>query len=183
MMLDRFFDVRDKESGVEINKQGVVALRSAKVTAVSGNTITVTETLGAVVLTWTVTTDAATLLQAKNGATITMANIVVGDIVTIKGVFQSGNTLSVKATLVRDISRIPAVLTQVPGSATPTSLVMTIGGVAQTVTISPTTVVLNSAWTPVALSTFLANDVVRVFGYVPTGSTTITGIVLRNTSR
>jgi hypothetical protein len=146
-----------------------------------------------------VTTDAATLLQAKNGATITMANIVVGDIVTIKGVFQSGNTLSVKATLVRDISRIPAVvtppvatgvqqtyegvLTQVPGSATPTSLVMTIGGVAQTVTISPTTVVLNSAWTPVALSTFLANDVVRVFGYVPTGSTTITGIVLRNTSR
>jgi hypothetical protein len=196
--MDRFFDARDQGKGVEIAADGSTTLRGAKVVSVSGTTITVSETLGATTLTWTIITDGTTQLQSKNGSGIVITDIVAGDTITVKGAFQTGSTLSVKATMVRDITKVPSVvttpvgsaqqtyegvLTQIPGSAAPTSLVMTVGGVAQTVTISSTTVVLNNAWAPVALNTFVANDTVRVYGYIPSGVTTITGIVLRNVSR
>jgi hypothetical protein len=75
------------------------------------------------------------------------------------------------------------VLSVVPGAALPTSLTMTIGSTQQQVALSATTVVLNKDWTPIALSSFVAGDTVRVFGYIPANSSTLNAIVVRNTTR
>lgn len=191
----KFIDAKDAETNIEIKKDGTVNMRGAKVTALSGSVITVTETLGAAVLSWSVTTDAATKLESKNGKAITLADIAVGDVLTVKGVMQSGNTFAVKATTVRNISKAvtPVVvntqqtfegtLSVVPGASLPTVLTMTIGSTQQQVNLTATTVVLNKDWTPLALSSFVAGDKVRVFGYIPASSSAITGIVLRNTTR
>ncbi len=191
----KFIDARDAETGVEIKKDGTVQLRGAKVASISGQAVTVTETLGAAVLSWTINTDSTTKFEAKNGKEIALADIAVGDVVTIKGALQSGNTFVVKATTIRDISKAvtPVVvnaqqtfegtLTVVPGASLPSTLTMTIGSTQQQVNLSATTVVLNKDWTPLALSSFVAGDKIRVFGYIPASSSSITGIVLRNTTR
>ena len=191
----KFIDARDAETGVEIKQDGSVVLRGAKVSALSGNMVTVTETLGTTTLSWSVTTDANTKFEAKNAKAITLADIAVGDVVTVKGKMQSGGSLSLTATTIRDISKAltPVVvntqqtfegtLNVVPGSALPTTLTMTIGSTQQQVSLSTATVVLNKDWTPLSLSSFVAGDTVRVFGYIPANSNVITGIVLRNTTR
>jgi hypothetical protein len=191
----RYVDSNDANTNVDINKNGVVSIRGGKVVAISGNQIVVSSTLGSSVLTWTGSIDSTTKLEAKNGKTIELANIAVGDVVTVKGTMNSGSGLSFKTSLIRDISKayVPVVantkqifegkLTALPGSTTPTSITMMIGNTAQVVSISPTTLILNSSWLPVGLSTFQLNDQVRVFGFVPSGSNVVTGLVLRNATR
>jgi Domain of unknown function (DUF5666) len=191
----KFIDARDAETNIEIKQDGTVQIRGAKVTSVSGNAITITETLGASVLTWTVTTDTATKLESKNGKVLTIADFAAGDVVTVKGKMQSGSALAVTATTVRNISKAltPVVvntqqtfegtLTVLPGSALPTSLTMTIGSTQQQVALSTATVVLNKDWTPIALSSFAAGDTVRVFGYIPASGSILNAIVVRNTTR
>jgi hypothetical protein len=193
---DRFIDRRDNETGIEFKKDGSVTLRGAKVTAVSGATLTVTETYGPAILSWTVQASGAQV-QTRNGSAITLADVVVGDTVTVKGTLVSGSTFAVTATLVRDITKAPTAppisntaqqifegtLSVLPGAALPTSLTLTVGGVAKMVNVSTTTTLLNASWAAVALSLFQIGDTVRVFGFVPSGSTAITGLVVRNTSR
>jgi hypothetical protein len=191
----KFIDARDAETNIEIKQDGTAQIRGAKVTSVSGNAITITETLGASVLTWTVTTDSATKLESKNGKVLAITDFTAGDVVTIKGKMQSGSALAVTATTVRNISKaitpvvvntqqtFEGVLSVVPGAALPTSLTMTIGSTQQQVALSATTVVLNKDWTPIALSSFVAGDTVRVFGYIPANSSTLNAIVVRNTTR
>lgn len=191
----KFIDARDAETNLEIKQDGTVQLRGAKVASISGNALTVTETLGASTLTWTITTDATTKLESKNGKALTMTDFAVGDVVTVKGKMQSGSALAATATTVRNISKAltPVVvntqqtfegtLSVVPGTTLPTSLSMTIGSTQQQVALSATTVVLNKDWTPIALSSFVAGDTVRVFGYIPASSSTLNAIVVRNTTR
>ncbi len=191
----KYVDSNDANTNVDINRNGVVSIRGGKVVAISGNQIVVSSTLGSSVLTWSGSIDSATKLEAKNGRTIVLTDITVGDTVTVKGTMNSGSGLSFKTSLIRDISKayVPVVtntkqifegkLTVLPGSTTPTTITMMIGNTAQVVSISPTTLILNSSWLPVALSTFQLNDQVRIFGFVPTGSSTVTGLVFRNATR
>ncbi len=191
----KFIDARDAETNIEIKQDGTVQMRGAKVASISGNALTVTETLGATTLTWTVTIDTTTKLESKNGKVLPITDFAVGDVVTVKGKMQSGSALAVTATTVRNISKAltPVVvntqqtfegkLTVVPGAALPTSLTMTIGTTQQQVALSATTVVLNKDWTPTPLSSFVAGDTVRVFGYIPASSSTLNAIVVRNTTR
>lgn len=191
----KFIDVRDAETNIEIKKDGLVNMRGAKVTAISGATISVSETLGSAVLSWTITTDAATKFDSKNGKVITLADIAVGDVLTVKGLIQSGNALALKATSVRNISKavtpvvintqqtFEGILSVAPGTSLPTTLTMTIGTSQQQVNLSSAIVVLNKDWVPLALNSFVVGDTVRVFGYIPASSSTITGIVVRNTTR
>lgn len=193
---DTFADKRDKETGVEIKNDGTAVLRGAKVTAISGSTLTITETLGTTTLSWTVTTTGTTKFEAKNGTTIALGDIAIGDTVTVKGPLVSGSSLALTATLVRDITKVPTptpaansqqifegTLSVLPGASLPTTLTLTLGATAQVVNLSASTTVLNTAWAPVTLSTFQTGDRVRVFGYIPTGSTAVTALVVRNVTR
>lgn len=86
---------------VAITDSGNVLVRGAKVTAVSGSTITVTTTAGASTLTWTVTTDSSTAFSASTGGSSSLGAISVGDTISFVGTL-SGSSLSVKASAVKD---------------------------------------------------------------------------------
>jgi hypothetical protein len=86
---------------VAVTDSGNVLVRGAKVTAVSGSTITAVTTAGASTLTWTVTTDGSTSFITSSGSGSSLGTISVGDIVSFAGAL-SGSGLSVKATAVKD---------------------------------------------------------------------------------
>ena len=86
---------------VAIADSGNVLVRGAKVTAISGSTITAVTTAGASTLTWTVTTDGSTSFVTSTGSGSSLAQISVGDTVSFAGAL-SGTGLSVKATAVKD---------------------------------------------------------------------------------
>jgi len=191
----KYFDSNDSGKNASIDKNGQVVLRGAVVTSISGNLITVTTSLGPTTLTWTGNYDSSTKLEAKNGKAIDISQITVGDTVTIKGTMNSGSSLSLKVSLIRDVSKsvttvtpntkqvFEGKLTALPGASAPTTITMTIGSTAQVVNLSAITILLNKLWTPTTLGNFQIGDTVRVFGYVPTGSTAVTGLVLRNATR
>ena len=86
---------------VAINASGNVLVRGAKVTGISGSTLTVTTTAGASTLSWAVTTDGSTAFVTSVGAGSSLAQISVGDTVSFAGAL-TGTGLSVKATAVKD---------------------------------------------------------------------------------
>lgn len=86
---------------VTITDSGNALVRGGKVTAVSGNTITVTTTAGASTLTWTVTTDSSTSFLTSAGSGSSIGQISVGDTISFAGAL-SGTGLTVKATAVKD---------------------------------------------------------------------------------
>src|SRR3989344_2009749 len=86
---------------VAINASGNVLVRGAKVTGISGSTLTVTTTAGASTLSWAVTTDSSTVFVTSAGAGSSLAQISVGDTVSFAGAL-TGTGLSVKATAVKD---------------------------------------------------------------------------------
>ena len=86
---------------VVIGETGTVLVRGAKVTGLSGSTITVTTTAGASILSWAVTTDSSTAFVISNGSGSSLSAISVGDTVSFAGTL-SGTGLSVKATAVKD---------------------------------------------------------------------------------
>ena len=86
---------------VAIADSGNVLVRGAKVTAISGSTITAVTTAGASTLTWTVTTDGSTSFVTSTGSGSSLAQISVGDTISFAGAL-SGTGLSVKATAVKD---------------------------------------------------------------------------------
>lgn len=191
----KYIESSDAGKNVDINKNGTVVIRGGVITSISGNMIVVSTTLGSSVLTWTGNFDSSTKLESKNGKAIDLSQITVGDTVTIKGTMNSGSSLSLKVSLIRDISKAvtPVVantkqvfegkLTAQAGNTIPTTITMLIGSTPQVVNLSSLTILLNKAWGVVSLSNFQIGDTVRVFGFVPTGSTSVTALVLRNASR
>jgi tartrate dehydratase beta subunit/fumarate hydratase class I family protein len=191
----KYIEANDAGKNVDINKNGEVVLRGGVVTSISGNMIVVSTTLGSSVLTWTGNFDSSTKLESKNGKAIDLSQITVGDTVTIKGTMNSGSALSIKVSLIRDVSKAvtPVVintkqvfegkLTATSGNTTPTTITMMIGSTPQVVNLSSITILLNKAWGVMSLSNFQIGDTVRVFGFVPTGTTSVTALVLRNASR
>ncbi len=193
-----YVDQNDASTNLEIGNDGSVVMRGATVSSISGNTVYVNSVLGSATLTWTVTLDGNTKLEARNGRTIQLGDIAAGDKVTVKGVMLSGSSLSLRATLVRDITKAsqttPVVnngskqtfqgrLVSVASNGLPTSVVVTIGNTNTTVNLGATTILLNNAWGVIPMTTFQVGDTVRVFGYIPSGTNQITCLVLRTTSR
>lgn len=89
---------------VAITHNGDVLVRGAKVTAVSGNTISATTLWGATTLSWSVVTDTGTMFSNRSGNT-TIADIAVGDTVSFAGKWNAGTSLSVHARAVKDWTR------------------------------------------------------------------------------
>ncbi|MFN4181508.1 MAG: hypothetical protein ACK4FA_02340, partial [Candidatus Paceibacteria bacterium] len=100
---------------VHINDNGSVLVRGAKVTAVSGNTITaITEWNGASV-SWNINTDTATkFIELKNGQS-SVSDVKVGDFVSFSGNLMAGSTFTVQAKQVKNWSVAPKVKTTVEG--------------------------------------------------------------------
>ncbi len=86
---------------VAINASGNVLVRGAKVTGVSGSTLTVVTTAGASTLSWAVTTDSGTAFVTSGGSGSSLGQISVGDTVSFAGAL-TGSGLSVKASAVKD---------------------------------------------------------------------------------
>jgi hypothetical protein len=148
-----------------------------------------------VTLTVTGTITSTTKIESKNGKPLVVSDIAVGDSVTMKGGMVSGNSFVFNATVIRNISKVftPIVtdtrqvfegtVQVLPGAVLPTTVTILIGSTPQVVNVTQSATVLNTAWSPIALSLFQSGDAVRVFGYIPAGSTSVTGLVIRNISR
>jgi hypothetical protein len=90
---------------VHIYDNGAVLVRGAKVTAVSGNTISATTALGGTNLNWTVSTDSSTQFVGHSGGQAGVAAISVGDFVSFNGnLVASTAGLTVNAKTLKDWS-------------------------------------------------------------------------------
>ncbi|MBI5457677.1 hypothetical protein HY971_03065 [Candidatus Kaiserbacteria bacterium] len=99
-------DIRDtrplaQRVEIAITDSGNVLVRGAKVTGITGSTLTVTTTAGSSTLSWAVTTNSSTVFVTSTGSGSSLGAISVGDTVSFVGVL-SGNGLSVNATAVKD---------------------------------------------------------------------------------
>lgn len=86
---------------IAITDAGNVLVRGAKVTGITGSTLTVTTTAGSSTLSWAVTTGTSTAFVTSTGSASSLGAISVGDTVSFAGML-SGNGLSVNATTVKD---------------------------------------------------------------------------------
>ncbi len=171
---------------VHINDNGSVLVRGAKVTAVSGTTITaITEWNGASV-SWNLNSDANTkFINLKNGQS-SVSDVKVGDFVSFSGDMMAGATFTIKAKQVKNWSVTPAVKTTVEGkiesiagTTVPTTFTLKAGDKVYTVKLSATTSVLNAKWLTANLASFQVGNQVRVHGLVNTDNT-IDATVVRN---
>lgn len=95
---------RGSATQVTITNGGRVLVGGAKVTAVSGSTVTATTLLGGTTLSWTITTDSTTTFSNRGGSNALFSDIAVGDTVSVAGSLNSGSSLSVRATTIKEWS-------------------------------------------------------------------------------
>lgn len=99
--------IRDKDMATPaayFDAKGKVALFGAKVTSVSGTSLTAAETWGATTLSWAINA-ASTTISAKGTAVLPLSDIAVGDTVNVRGSLDTSAANTIDASLVRDISR------------------------------------------------------------------------------
>ena len=90
---------------VHIADDGKVVVRGAKVTAISGNTISASTVWGLTTLSWTITSDAFTHFLRHSGGQSALSEISVGDFVSFQGqMITTGANLSVTATVIKNWS-------------------------------------------------------------------------------
>ena len=88
-----------------INNDGSVLIRGAKITAISGSSLMVSQTWGAYVSTWTINTGPSTEIIRRYGGVSSFAEFAVGDYVAAKGMLDTTKTQStITAKVVRDYS-------------------------------------------------------------------------------
>ena len=88
---------------VHIANNGLMLLRGARVTSVSGNTIRVTLSWGSSDFTWVLLTDSGTTFLTASGEKQALSDIRVGDIVTATGTLnESGSSSVISADFVRE---------------------------------------------------------------------------------
>jgi hypothetical protein len=88
----------------QFSAKGKVALLNAKVTSISGASLTAVETWGATTLSWAVNA-ASTTVSAKDGATLPLSSIAVGDTVNIHGSLDATVADTINASRVHDTAR------------------------------------------------------------------------------
>jgi hypothetical protein len=119
-------------AGVEVNlaSNGSVLVRGAKVTGVSGSSISATTNYGSSQLSWTVKTDGNTDFNANKGGATGLANIATGDTVSFSGSLdQAVSGLTVNAKVVKD-------WTQVESKKTLSGIVTSINATLDSFTVS-----------------------------------------------
>ncbi|HWP61263.1 MAG TPA: hypothetical protein VN495_01535 [Candidatus Paceibacterota bacterium] len=90
-------------SEMHIANNGLVLLRGARVSSISGSALEVVVTFGGAPFTWEVETNAATAFETQSGEKGAQADIHVGDFVTITGMLAGVGTLShVSATFIHE---------------------------------------------------------------------------------
>jgi hypothetical protein len=88
-----------------VNNDGTVVLRGAKVSAINGSVISATQTWGAYISTWVITTDPSTALLRRYGATSSLAEFSVGDYIAVRGTLDTTKLVqTVQAKTIRDYS-------------------------------------------------------------------------------
>ncbi len=181
---------------VSINN-GRVNVNGAKVTAVSGNTITANTSWGSSNLIWNVKIGSSTIVKDARGKGKTpVTQIVAGDTINFKGSLDTGlSGLTVNATQVKDLTRnatdsstekhvFEGKLQALATTSLPTSFTLLINSINYTVNVPSNALILAKNWTAIALSSFVVGDTVRVFGSLQTStSTVIDALVVRNASR
>ncbi len=91
---------------VHITDKGNVLVRGAKVTAISGNTISAATTWGSASISWNVVTDSGTEFIRRFGGKSSISEISVGDLVSFNGTLQTSvaSPFTVQAKIVKDWS-------------------------------------------------------------------------------
>ena len=90
---------------VHIGNDGKVAVRGAKVTAISGSSISTSATFGAMTMNWVVNTNSSTEFLRRYGGKTTIAEIQVGDFVSFSGMLDTTQSIpTVNAVTIKDWS-------------------------------------------------------------------------------
>ncbi|HEY4494012.1 MAG TPA: hypothetical protein VJB95_01095 [Candidatus Paceibacterota bacterium] len=176
-------------SNVSLSANGKVNVVGAKVTAVSGNTVTASSTLGSATLNWTINANADTKINGSNTSGNTITNISVGDTINFQGILtaSSGSSLSLTATSIKDLSivrepvrtTLAGAIKSIAGTVAPTTMVVASGNVDYTANIATSTSVLGSTWLTLPLSSFQVGNKVTVYGTI-NANNTIDATVVRN---
>lgn len=167
---------------VHIGNNGGVLVRGARVTSVSGSSITATTAWGSTNMTWTIRTDGTTQFLGRNGETITASTIVTGDYVSFAGTINSSfASPTVDAKVVKDWS-IPQSETKVSGTVqsinvTGNSLIVVNGNGTTTVAVTGSTKITSGKDT-VTLSSIVPNDKVKASGSFNASTRTLTATAL-----
>lgn len=178
---------------VHITDTGKVLVRGAKVTAVSGNTISAETLWGSAVMTWSVLTDGSTEFIRRAGGKGSVSDIAVGDLISFQGTLQTSvaSPLTVQAKIVKNWTPKPVpvpmtlegeIKTPPVSSSTPTTMTATFKDRDYTVNIASDTSILNFFWLRIPLSSLAAGHTVRIYGLVNSSSSTIDATVIRDTS-
>jgi len=177
---------------VSIKDNGQVLVRGAKVSGVSGNTITATTAWGAMNLNWNVNVLSSTNIVRKFGSVSPLSEIKTGDIISFTGTVSSGtnSAMVVDAKVIKNWSitkqnvrsKIEGTVKSVSGSTLPASIVVTAEGKDYTVSVSSATSVVNDAWASVSLSSFVVGNKVTAYGVVNDSTLSVAATVLRNES-
>lgn len=153
---------------VHIGNNNSVLVRGARVSAISGSTITASTAWGTTSMTWTIRTDGTTQFLGRNGETITAATIVAGDYVSFAGTMNTTFVSpTVDAKVVKDWS-IPVSETTVSGTvssvnASGNSLVVTNENGTTTIAVLSSTTIMSGKNT-IALSAIVAGDKIKASG-------------------
>jgi hypothetical protein len=183
------------ELSIQINDNGKALVRGAKVTGVSGTTITAATMLGSTTLTWSVVTNGSTTFVDKGGRNVGLAGVTVGDILSFNGSLDAtAASLTVNATSVKDWSKNTKILEKhvfegklqstIGTTTLPATFGLAVGGTNYTVNVAVNTPILAKNWATTNLGTFISGDIVRVYGAVEAANlTTIDAVVVRDSSR
>ena len=176
-----------------LKKDGRVKLVEAKVTGITGNTVTAETVRGATTTVWTLVTSSSTDFMLKNSRSATLADVAVGDRINSDGVLTATSSTVINASVVRilkDKKVTPVVLSRhifdgtlasLSGSNTPATLGLTMGSTTYLVNVPAGTLILGKNWLLSNLSNFSIGNNVRIFGSLASStSNIINAVVVRN---
>ncbi len=144
-----------------VNSSGVVRVKNAEVTSVSGNVVNAITRFTNFITNWTFTTNASTTIAANNSISTSTSNIRVGDRINVAGTLSAlGSTISVNASKIVDITSY--------------ALFKTKSGTVQSVNTTNGTFVLKTDDKLITVQT----NASTTFSVIPTGTTTATTTTL-----
>lgn len=153
---------------LHLTQNGNINVRGAKVAAVSSTSITAILGSGELAMTFVVQTDSSTKFVKRSGASEAAADVKVGDTINFSGTLTDASPLTVKASMVKDLTLSvsgPVVLHGTVSSVNTAgnSLVVTTVSGTTTVTVSSGTLLrLNGS--VITLSDIRASDRIQVMG-------------------
>jgi hypothetical protein len=179
---------------IQINDNGRVLVRGAKVTSVSGSIINTSTAFGSTSVAWTIRTDSSTNFINKGGKNIGLGDIGVGDILSFNGTLDpTASSLTVNAKQVKNWSKntvslekhvFSGTLQTAPSATLPTSFTFTVGSTDYTVNVPVGISILGKNWLTLPIGSYVVGDKVNVYGVIQSSTTpVIDASVVRNITR